>query len=261
MYYMKTRYKNKLKKYIAIILKKECPSRFPLYGPKAINNDYYEIYFLKDDEAKLYVKKIDNNQLQGTMKKNNDIQDNVKINIEELDDYQLLINHYYKTSIITFRSINKFIFHKITRIIYFKEDGKRLFNKIIQKLYNEKNLVLKKRMYILKTIMDKYFEEPTFKFDTLSILSLIHKSNKWILHPKHELYIKEMNIYLDSFVYSKDLSKSGLKYSVNPKAIITRNDYEDKSRRYATQLWLNIIVTIATAFIAFSAIYQLYSNN
>lgn len=89
-------------------------------------------------------------------------------------------------------------------------------------------------MIILKRILAIYINEPNSQFSTLSILSLIH-SSKWILHQKHEKYIKEMDLFLDSFVNSKDLNKNGLKYSITPKAIVTLSAFEEEERKYISQ--------------------------
>jgi len=112
-------------------------------------------------------------------------------------------------------------------------------------------------MIILKRILAIYINEPNSNFSTLSILSLIH-SSKWILHPKHNKYIKEMDLFLDSFVNSKDLNKNGSKYSITPKAIVTLIAFEEEERKYQTQFKIQKRMMWATLAIAFFALVQLY---
>lgn len=133
---------------------------------------------------------------------------------------------------------------------------------IDQFFFNRRDLVLTERTRILKALVKKHLEEPTFPITELSLPKIMHGS-RWILHPDREKQQTHARLMLESLEGSGELKKdkSSSIYKLTGKAITSLETYERESNRHEQIIsqsrhmkWLTfalIIVGIAQAFVAY----------
>lgn len=198
------------------LLEKKCPERFPMSGKKAEKNDYYSLKINKEEEPYLLLQGISDNEIWCLRWNGHRFTQKVKLILREFDINKLDIVHYYKTSVIQFDSIFDYRLNSFFRVIYIKINLKRVFSKIIQIFYNKKELVLPKRIEILKKLISSTIENENNKFSLLDVISLFH-TKRWILRPDHKKIINEITFYLKSLVSSGELNSGGYKYYITAK--------------------------------------------
>jgi len=167
-----------------------------------------------------------------------------------LDNGALRITHYYGLSEITYDSIYDVAFHYLTKLIYIKIHIVRYIDSTFQYFFNKRKLVTKKRMDLLRFMMDDQLDRTHDGIDSLDLMSKIY-STRLFLHPSWEVQYKKLEFYLDSLVSSGEIEKVNNNYVVTGKAISTIEKYEEEERRHTEavklqrkMLWLTIIAVI-----------------
>ena len=172
------------------------------------------------------------------------------ISISNLDNGSLSITHYYGLSEVTYDSIYSAAWHHITRLVYLKICIIRYIESTFQYYFNKKKLVTKKRMDLLRLMMEDQLDRTHNGIGSIDLLATIY-SNRLFLHPAWEEQHKKVDLYLDSLVESGELIKVNHEFVVTGKAIITLEKYEDDERRHAESVklqkkmfWIAIIGAI-----------------
>lgn len=157
--------------------------------------------------------------------------DSATISISELEGGALNITHYYGLSEITYDSIYDVAWHYVTRLVYLKIHIYYYIDSTYQYFFNKRKLVTKRRMELLRLMMDDQLDRT---HDGISFLDLMTKiySMRMFLHPSWEVQHKKMDLYLESLVSSGELSEINNEYVVTGKAISTIEKYEEDERRH-----------------------------
>lgn len=232
------------------LLAKACESRIPRSGKKGEQVNCYVIALDQGDSPYFVATGIDGDVLTGLKYDGNSYAAKATISISDLMDGTLRITHYYGLSEITYDSIYDVAFHYVTRLIYIKIRIYRYIDKTFQYFFNKRKLISKRRMDLLRFMMDDQLDRTHKGIGSLDLLSKLF-SMRLFLHPSFDVQHEKLELYLDSLVASGEIDKINNEYVVTGKAISTLEKYEEEERRHTEAVklqrkmfWLAIIALI-----------------
>ena len=232
------------------VIAKACASSIPRSGKKGEEVNCYVVALDHSDSPYFVATKIDGDVLTGVKWNGSSYADTGEISISDLESGTLNITHYYGLSEVPYHSIYNFAWHYLTRFIYLKIRIYRYIDTTFQYFFNKRKFVTKKRMELLRLMMDDQFDRIHEGISAIDLMTKIY-SMRLFLHPSLEVQLKKMNLYLESLVLSGELCKSNNKYVVTGKAISTIEKYEENERRHTEAVklqrkmfWLAIIAVI-----------------
>jgi hypothetical protein len=232
------------------LLSKACKSRIPRSGKKGEQVNCYVIELDQGDSPYFVATSIDGDDISGLKYDGNSYAEDTSISISDLKDGTLRITHYYGLSEVTYDSIYNVAFQYVTRFIYIKIRIYRYIDKTFQYFFNKRKLVSKRRMDLLRFMMDDQLDRTHKGIGSLDLLSKLF-SMRLFLHPSFDVQHEKLELYLDSLVASGEIEKVNNEYVVTGKAISTLEKYEEEERRHTEAVklqrkmfWIAIIALI-----------------
>lgn len=232
------------------LIARACESRIPRSGKKGEEVNCYVVALDRGDSPYFVATAIDGNVLTGLKYNGRSYSDEATISISDLQNWTLRITHYYGLSEVVYNSIYDVAWQFFTKLIYLKIHIYRYIDRTFQYFFNKRKLVTKRRMELLRLMMDDQLDRTHDEIDSLDLMSKIY-SMRLFLHPSWEVQHKKLEFYLDSLVLSGELKKINSKYVVTGKAISTIEKYEEDERRHTEAVklqrkmfWLTIIAVI-----------------
>lgn len=164
-----------------------------------------------------------------------------------LDNFQFAhyIGHYDFES----TSVLSFLIQELSRWRYFL-----IFkDKFGQFLYNQRKLVRKDRIEVLRLTLEGTVKNRRFAMHSTTLMGALY-SNRWVFHPEKDEYLAYCSFLLDSLAGSGDLAKDGISYKIAPKALTTLAEYERDERKHRDQVlqqralkWLTVALVVVGA--------------
>lgn len=232
------------------LIASSCESRIPRSGKRGEEVNCYVVALDRDDSPFFVANANDGDILSGLKWDGNSYADDHQMSIYDLDQGYFNVTHYYGLSEVTFNSIYDLTWHYITKIVYLKIHLYRYIDSISQCFFNKKKLVTKKRMDLLKFMMNDQLDRTHDGIRALSLMTKIH-SMRLFLHPSWEAQKQKLELYLESLVESGELRKVNNEYVVTGVAISTIERYEEEERRHSEAVklqrrmfWLALIALI-----------------
>lgn len=232
------------------LLSKACESGIPRSGKKGEQVNCYVIALDQGDLPYFFATSIEGDVISGLKYDGNSYAEDASISIPGLKDGTLRITHYYGLSEVTYDSIYDIAFQYVTRLIYIKIRIYRYIDKTFQYFFNKRKLVSKRRMDLLRFMMDDQLDRTHKGIGSLNLLSKLF-SMRLFLHPSFDVQHEKLELYLDSLVASGEIEKVNTEYVVTGKAISTLEKYEEEERRHTEAVklqrkmfWIAIIALI-----------------
>lgn len=236
-------------------ISKACDSRIPRSGKEAEAVNCYVVTVDRNDEPYFVATGLEGEVMSGFKYDGESYADSANLNFSELENGNLNITHYYGLSEINYNSIYDAAWHYVTKIIYIKIKIYRHIDKTHQYFFNKRKFVTKKRMDLLRFMMDDQLDRTHDGIDSLSLITKLH-SMRLFLHPSWELQHKKNELYLDSLVQSGELNKTNNEYVVTGKSISTIEKYEEEERRHTEAVKLQRKMFYLTIIAVIFAIVQ-----
>ena len=80
---------------------------------------------------------------------------------------------------------------------------------------------------------------------------------RWFYHPDKEMQKKYLELYLESFVESGELScKDSITYKLTGKAVVTLESFEDEERKHRDNFIIQVVMVLLTIALTFLATVQ-----
>lgn len=232
------------------LIAKACDSRIPRSGKRGKEVNCYVVALDRDDSPYFVATAIDGDTLTGLMWNGASYAESGTISISDFERGVLNITHYYGLSEIVYDSIYECAWHYVTRLIYIKIYIYRYLDSTYQYFFNKRKLVTKKRMELLRLMMDDQLDRTHTGINSLDLMTKIY-SMRLFLHPSWEVQHSIVKLYLDSLVSSGELNFISNEYVVTGKAISTIEKYEEDERRHTESVklqkkmfWLTVIAVI-----------------
>lgn len=237
------------------ILKKPCPERIPRTGERAQSIDCYVVAFDDGEIPYFIATSVIPNGLKGIKWNGSMYADEVELTWGELEEKDLRISHYYGTVEITYTSIYRYLWNKVTKLIYFRIHSQRLIDNVDQYLYNKRELSNKQRIELLQFMFEDQVKREHDGIDIIDLMTKLY-SIKWVLHPTRNEQQKKLSLYLDSLVESKDLTQKNDQYVITGRAITTLEKYVIEERKHLETVKLQKKMFWLTLILAIMAIIQ-----
>jgi hypothetical protein len=232
------------------LLASTCEARIPRSGKKGEQVNCWVVAFDKNSDPYFIATEINGDVLSGLKYDGNSYAVDDTISIRDLKDLELRITHYYGLSEITYDSMLDVAFHYFTKFIYLKIHIYRYIDRTSQYFFNKRKVVSKKRMDLLRFMMDDQLDRTHNGIDSLDLIGKLY-SMRLFLHPSFEVQHEKLELYLDSLIASGEVEKINNEYVVTGKAISTIEKYEEEERRHTEAVklqrkmfWLTIIAVI-----------------
>lgn len=227
-----------------------CEARIPRSGKRGGEVNCYVVALDRDDSPYFVATAIDGDVLTGLKWNGSSYADSATISISDLDSGALNITHFYGLSEVSYDSIYDAVWQYVTRLIYLKIHIYRYIDSTYQYFFNKRKLVTKKRMDLLRLMMDDQLDRTHDGITSLDLMTKIY-SMRLFLHPSWELQHKKIDLYLESLTSSGELRKINDEYVVTGKAISTIEKYEEDERRHTEAVklqrkmfWLTIVAVV-----------------
>lgn len=232
------------------LIARACESQIPRSGKKGEQVNCYVVAIDQDNAPYFMATAINGDSITGLTWNGSSYSEEATISISDIDNGNLNITHYYGLSEISYDSIYSAAWHYVTRLIYLKIRIYRRINSTFQYFFNKKKLVTKKRMDLLRLMMEDQLNRTHDGISSISLIAKIY-TTRLFLHPNWDELHKRIDLYLDSLVESGELKKVNSDFVVTGKAIITIEKYEEDERRHTEAVklqkkmfWLAIVGAI-----------------
>lgn len=236
--------------------RKPCPEIVPRSGEKSKSINCYVTYINSENKPYLLVKDIINERLY--CKKWNSIEqkfldeDGLDFLLEELDEGQINITHFYGSNTIIFDGLKDFTINYFTKWIYLKINMSTFIKSIDQYFFNKRKIITEDRLSLLDNMLNIQLDKYQSGISFIGLMTELY-SFKWLNHPNKDFEKRKLKLYLESLIESGDLKYTNDKYLVTGKAISTLEAYEKFEEKHVSGikhqrkiLLLTIIIAIAT---------------
>lgn len=168
--------------------------------------------------------------------------------IDEFQDSQFRIKHYYGPSTIYYESLSDYARGYYLRVPYALIHLHRSLERAGTFLYNRRRIVLAQRLELL-TFMIEQAAEGKDSFNSLDLMTDMH-SIRWITHPNGESIRNRLELYLDALADTGELKKVNGDYRLTGHAlrlVEERSEQERKHKQGIKIQWLIALLAFVTA--------------
>ena len=156
------------------LIDKACESLIPRSGRKGEQVNCYVVALDQGDSPYFVATGIDGDVLSGLKYDGNSYAVNATLSISDLERGAFRTTHYYGLSEITYDSIYDFAWQYVTRIIYLKIHIYWHIDKTFQYFFNKQKFVSKKRMDLLRFMMNEQLERTHDGINSLDLMTKIY---------------------------------------------------------------------------------------
>lgn len=237
-----------IRKLLSKLIRMRCPSNIPRSGEEGEAQNCFIVRINKGQEPFFLLDGLDEYCLKGRILSGDTFKIDASIPFALLNNKEIEIKHYYGLSTIKYSGIYDYIINGLTRKDYLKIHIISLFSKIWRYYFNKQKLVMKQRHELLKVLIDHYINNDGRAISSIFLMTKLYSIN-WIDHPEGNKQEQKLNLYLESFVSSGDLQRTGTGYSVTSQAIMTLSKYEEEGRRHMDIVKLQKKMVILNRFL------------
>lgn len=227
-----------------------CPATIPRSGSEGELVNCYSVALDRDEKPYFLATEISGDTLIGLTWNGRAYANDAEISISDLDNGSLNITHFYGLSEVNYDNIYQLAWNYLTRFVYLKIRVYEKLDSSFQFLFNKRKVITKRRIDILKIMIESQMNRDHDGISSLDLLEQIY-SLRMFLHPSLDLQTKKLEFYLDSLVDSGDLRKTNYQYIVNGKALSTIEKFEEDERRHTEAVkiqrkvfWLTFITMV-----------------
>lgn len=237
------------------VVSRACDSRIPRSGERGAAVNCFVVTIDHDGEPFFVATGSDERSLTGLKWDGESYAQEYKMPIEDIPESELRVSHYWGLNTIIYTGTIDLALHRLTGAVYIKLWLYRWLNSIDQYFFNKRKFVTKKRMELLKLMMDDQIDREHEGIGTIELMSKLH-SKKWVLHPHAEQQQRVLELYLESLQNAGEVKKINHDYVVTGKAITTIERYEEEERRHTEAVKLQRKLVALTLLLVLVAALQ-----
>jgi hypothetical protein len=227
-------------------LKHACEARIPRSGEKGRRVNCFIVAVDKAGEPHLVILSISGDSLGCLEYDGSSYAIPRTLPLSQFRPSDFRITHFYGLSEIRYFGLLDFAINQLSRWPYFKLFSVKWIDRYAQYLFNKKKLVAKKRIDLLKFMLDKALDG-TEDFDSLDLVIDLY-SLRWISHPTSESLRQTLDFYLESLVDTGELRKANHNYRLTGEAVRAIEEYEEQERKHTENVkmqWRMFFLTLA----------------
>jgi hypothetical protein len=237
-------------------LRTRCPNRIPRSGDdgKAVN--CFSIRFDQGNNPYLLVEEVEGQQVISKEWNGSSYSIDQRVDLSTLDAKALSVTHYYGLATIKYDGLVDFIIGRTLKIEYLKDHVYRAIYWLDQYFFNNKKLVTKQRIDLVKFLWDLKLQGQD-EVDAFDLMGQLY-SLKWIHHPEGQHQKQKVKAFLESLSDTGELkpAQNG-KYRITGFTLKAIEEYEEQERRHADnvkiQRWALLLTLGIVVFTAIQA--------
>lgn len=244
--------RNLRRKLLGFALAKAAPDRVPRSGPDAESVDAYVVRAELRSANPVIVKSITGNDVECLEYNGQRYATKSVRSIDSILSDEVEVIHYHGLAQTTYFGWSDFAIGHIFRMPYIKAWFHFRTESFEQYLFNKRKLVTKQRIELLKAVLDTQLNTGRAP-SSIDVMVKLY-SVKSVLHPDYERLEEEIELYLDAFVQTGELSKQSISYHITGKGIAAIEAFEEQSLRHGEAIsvqrrmfWLTAVIAALAA--------------
>lgn len=228
-------------------LARVAPDRVPRSGPEGERVDAYIVRAELDGSHPIIVQSIDGDRVKCLEYDGQRYGKDSERSLDSVLGGEIEVIHYHGLAQTTYTGWRDFAVGRIFRLPYIKAWFHFKTESFDQYLFNRRQLVTKQRTDLLKAVLNAQLNTGRAP-SSIDVMIQIH-SIKSVLHPEYESHVERVELYLDAFVQTGELSKNGIDYAITGKGIAAIEAHEERSRRHMEAIsvqkrmaWLTLMI-------------------
>lgn len=237
------------KRLLPAVLENSCPSRIPRSGDAGERVNCFVVAIERDADPYLVAEHMRGDVLECVEWDGTSYAIRTNLPVAELPELHLRITHYYGLAEVRYSGIFDLLIGRYTGWPYIKIWLYRIWDRLQQESYNRRKIVTKRRMDLLRLLVEKHAGGSVSSIDLMTELYSI----RWVMHPDSEAEQQRIELYLDSLVRSGDLQLVNHDFAVTGQALSTIERYEEEERRHGESVgvqrrmwWLTLLIALLT---------------
>lgn len=239
-------------KLLCSALAKAAPDRVPRSGPDAESVDAYVVRAELSSTNPIIAKSITGNGVECLEFDGQRYATKSVRSIDSILDSEVEVIHYHGLAQTTYLGWSDFAIGHIFRLPYVKAWLHFRSESFEQYLFNKRKLVTKQRIELLKAVLDAQLNTGHAP-SSIDVMVQLY-SIKSVLHPEYERLEQQIELYLDAFVQTGELSKQSISYVITGKGIAAIEAFEEQSLRHGEAIavqgrmfWLTVVIAALAA--------------
>lgn len=248
------------RKFFAKALHCPCPQLIPRSGPDGAAIKCFSIYIDKVGKPYLLVRSLSGDSLNCHEWSGQSFDQPITVALSSIDASDVSITHFYGYSEVQYEGLLDFVLGRTFFLPYLKIRAERIVNGIDQYFFNKKKFFTRKRIELLKFLVQRRLEGIPSS-GAVELMTDLY-SLKWVLHPGKDSQLKVLNFYLDSLVDTGELRRNNHKYELTGEALKAIEIYEEQERKHTESVkiqrrmfWLTLTIVLLTG--AQASLYKL----
>ncbi|WP_430256845.1 hypothetical protein [Neorhizobium sp. DAR64872/K0K18] len=245
---------------IKYAMRKPAPDRIPLSDMERVRQrDYFVVTFGPEgDRQRFLVRQVLPEGFSGLwfLGETSNSEERTIPN-SDLDNYEVLITHYFGELEIRYSRASEFILKHFFRYEYLPYARERLG----RYFFNRRTLDEKRRIHVLRMMLDSHLSDNPLR-SVMDIMSELY-GPRWSHHPQQLQLYRYYELMVNSFIEAAELTRTQQNgIEIAPQAINTLDAYNEEERRHggtmSIQRWMLIVtamVGIATAIQAYGVLF------
>lgn len=233
-----------------IPLSRPSPDRVPRSGEEGAAVDCYSTRVLRGDGDHLLVRSVAGDICNCLEWDGHSFSIESQIRFTDLLTHPFEFTHFHGFDTITYSGWTDLALGRVFRLPYIKAWLHSTYHRLAQGFYNQRKLVTKQRIDLLKVILSAQLNGRD-EVSSLSVMSLIH-SDRWYMHPQHDDEHNRVKFYLDTLVETKELIKKGIYYEITGAGVAAIELYEEQERKHGESIsmqWRMFLLTMVIALL------------
>jgi hypothetical protein len=240
------------------ILKKQCGYAVPRTGEEGQTVNCYYAHLFKNEKPYMVIKKVQENSLEGKLWTEQGYGEAGTVENNDLKNYEIRITHFNGLYETRYKGLLDYLLTGYTKIDQLKCIYYKWTDNTQQFLFNRRLFATFDRIEILRALIEMKFTGDTERFMTIDLMTQVY-SLRWIGHPEGDIQTDRLQLFVDSFVESGELTTDdGVHYTVTGKAINTLSQYEEQERRHTENRTVQKGMLLLTIAIVAVGILQAY---
>lgn len=236
------------------LLTRACPATVQRSGSAGEKINCFITTIRDDDEPKVVLLSITGDQVEGLQYANGSYSVDLKLPLNEVDPRKLHVTHFYGLDEVRYEGICAVARGLWTGAPYALLHFWRLWNGIAQRLFNRRTLVLRRRLELLREVVEAT-EGGSTAVDAMDLMSAQY-GYRWASHPEWAHHHQQVERQLELLAESGDLRKYDHKFQPTGQALRTLEESEEADRKHVANYRIQALLALLTLVSAVMAAAQ-----
>lgn len=236
------------------LLGRACPSTVHRSGDEGMRVNCFTTTLREGDEPNYVLLALDGGNVESLKYDGERYAVPATLTLEDIDPATLLVTHYYGLDEIRYEGVGAVALGLWTGWPYVVIHLRRLRNSIAQRLFNQRNLQVRRRLDVLRDVVDATMGDAD-SVDALDLMTAKY-GHRWAGHPGWAAHQALLERHLELLTQSGELEKTAHNFKPTGLALKTLEEAEDEDRKHSANLRVQLLLAVLTFVSAVMAAAQ-----